>query len=120
MRLPFCGFGNRDKALIIILHTVAAFAALLVGVIVFALAKGTPRHKFFGRIFAGLMVVVATSSIFITEINDGKFSTVHLLIFLVLGSLTSAIMSIKRYTKTGNVKFMKIHRTSMIMLFLAR
>jgi uncharacterized membrane protein len=87
------------------LHLAAALLALVLGSVVLTLPKGTRRHKLLGRLWVGLMVLVAVSSFWI------GFSWIHLLSIWTLISLACAIWFIRR----GNVR---AHRGFMIGTFL--
>jgi uncharacterized membrane protein len=100
-----------ESSLVIQIHAGAAILAALLGAFVLFRRKGTPLHKLLGRTWAGLMVVVATSAIFIGEIRMiGPFSPIHLLIPVVYGSLALAIWHIRH----GNVV---AHRATMLSLY---
>lgn len=93
---------------IILAHTVAAFAALGVGLVVFLRRKGTPGHRRLGRAWAVLMLIVLLSSFGIR--TSGSFSWLHLLSVGSLLVLAAAIYHAVR----GNVR---THRRMMTGLF---
>lgn len=78
----------------IALHATTAVAALLLGVLVLVLRKGTRFHKALGRSWVGLMLAVALSSFSIAR--DGSFSWIHALSIWTLISLACAIYFIRR------------------------
>jgi uncharacterized membrane protein len=82
----------------ILLHLTAALAALALGIVMMARRKGTLSHKFWGRIWAGLMLTVAISSLWIPSFLH--LTWIHLFTLLTLVSLPLAIYRIRR----GNVK----------------
>ncbi len=91
-------------------HAVLAIIALLLGTIQLWRPKGTGSHRVIGYLWVGLMVVVASSGLFIHEIRLwGLFSPIHLLSFLVLISLWFAVQAARR----GH-----IHRHKRIMTLL--
>src|SRR5687768_9599716 len=93
-------------------HLAAAILGLLIGAAVLARKKGTVSHKALGRVWVGLMLVVALSSFWILEIRDGAgFSVIHLLSAWTLVSLALAVYFIRR----GNVR---AHKGFMIGTFL--
>jgi uncharacterized membrane protein len=51
------------------LHAIAAVTAMGLGALILFRPKGTALHKALGRLWAGLMLVVATSALFINEIR---------------------------------------------------
>jgi uncharacterized membrane protein len=68
---------------VIQIHAGAAFAAFVIGALVLWRRKGTALHKALGRIWVVLMLVVATSALFINEIRTiGPFSPIHLFVIV--------------------------------------
>lgn len=101
-----------DAPFAIQLHAFCAMAATLLGALVLFRRKGTPLHKAMGRIWVVLMLVVATSSMFISEIRlIGPFSPIHLLSVLTFGGVFMGIY----YIRKGNVRR---HRATMQTLYL--
>lgn len=94
------------------IHAASALAAIVLGALVLFRRKGTPAHKLAGRIWAGLMVVAATSAIFINEIRlIGPFSPIHIFVVMTYAGLWQGIREIRR----GNVI---AHQASMKSLYL--
>ena len=94
-------------------HASAAIAAMLLGAIMLVLRKGTPLHKALGRLYVALMLVVATSAIFINEIRMiGPFSPIHIFVLVVYGGLGVAIWRIRHGDVAG-------HRAAMVTLYFA-
>ena len=93
------------------LHLAAALLALLLGVVVLSLTKGTKLHKALGRTWVALMLVVAISSFWIVEIGKDSFSVIHLLSAWTLISLALAIW----FIRCGNVR---AHKGFMVGTFL--
>ena len=85
------------------LHAMVAMAAIIIGGLQLSLKKGTSLHKFMGRVWVGLMLIVSFTSFFIHELNlFGKYSPIHLLsiwtiIAVVLGVYFARIGNIKRH-----------------------
>lgn len=93
------------------LHAGAAILAFLLGTLVLLLKKGSPLHKAMGRVWVALMLVVALSSFFITEVRLlGPYSLIHALSVLTLLGLVQAVRAIRR----GDVK---AHRATMVGLY---
>src|SRR5690606_28875674 len=83
------------------IHAGAAILSFLLGTLVLLLKKGTRLHKAMGRVWVGLMVVVALSSFLITEVRMfGPYSFIHALSIFTLVGLVQAIRAIRR----GDVK----------------
>src|SRR5688500_15023777 len=94
------------------IHAFAAAAAMLLGAIVLFRRKGTPVHKLMGRVWVGLMLIVATSAIFINEIRlVGPFSPIHLFVVLTYYGVWEGIREIRR----GNVE---AHQAAMKSVYL--
>jgi uncharacterized membrane protein len=93
----------------ILIHMTAALAALGLGIVMLVRRKGTLSHKFWGRIWAGLMLTVAISSLWVPRFLH--FTWIHLFTLLTLVSLPLAIYQIRR----GNVK---AHARAMKGLFV--
>lgn len=100
-----------DAPGVIQIHAFAAIAAFAVGVVQLAAPKGTIPHRLVGWGWAGLMLTVAASSLFIHTIRMwGPWSPIHLLSLLVLVSLPMAVRHARRHD-------VRRHRHSMLMLF---
>ena len=59
------------------IHVFAAVSALVLGATIFLARKGTLLHKVSGRVWAGLMLVTAVSTVWIKA--NGSYSWIHLL-----------------------------------------
>lgn len=77
------------------IHTGSAAAALAVGAVQLVGPKGALPHRLLGTIWAGLMALVATTAIFIREVNDGNLSFIHLFIPLTLFGLVGLARSVQ-------------------------
>jgi uncharacterized membrane protein len=93
----------------VLIHLVAALCALGLGIVMLARRKGTLSHKFWGRIWAGLMLTVAVSSLWIPSFLH--FTWIHLFTLLTFISLPLAIYKIRH----GKVK---AHASAMKGLFI--
>lgn len=78
------------------IHATAAIAAFFLGGLVLWRRKGTPLHKALGRVWVVLMLVTATSSLFINEIRlIGPFSPIHLFAVLTYAGIGQALWAIR-------------------------
>lgn len=100
------------------LHWVTAVLAFVIGLLVFALKKGTANHKLLGRAFVVTMVITAVSAFFVRGYGNGEpfqwfrgFSFIHLFIPFTLIGLYRSIRAIRR----GDVA---AHKRGMISVFL--
>jgi uncharacterized membrane protein len=92
-------------------HALAAIAALVLGIWQLAAGKGTGVHRFAGWIWAGLMLVVAVTSLWIHELHVwGPWSPIHLLSLLVIVAVPAAVFAARRHQVAR-------HRRAMIQLF---
>jgi uncharacterized membrane protein len=92
-------------------HALAALAALVLGGTQLVLAKGTPRHRAVGYIWASIMLFIAASGFWINEIRMfGPFSLIHLLSVLVLVTVPLAVWHAHNHR-------VKRHRSMMISLY---
>ncbi len=97
-----------DASPVIQIHAFCAMAAFLLGAIVLFRRKGDRPHRFAGRLWVALMVIVAASSLFIHTIRVwGPWSPIHLLSIATLAALTYAIVMIRRRDVTTHARVMK-------------
>ncbi len=88
-------------------HAYAAMSAFVIGIFILMRTKGTISHKSLGWIWVGLMLVVATTSFWIHEINQwGGLSLIHLLSILTLITLPYALWHIRRGDRQRHAKAM--------------
>lgn len=92
----------------ILIHTVAALAALGLGTLVFLRRKGDAGHRRVGRAWVGLMLATAISSFWIR--SQGSFSWIHGLSVATLVSLALAIA----FARNGLIEH---HRRTMRGIF---
>lgn len=78
------------------LHLLAAGAAFFLGLMQFALPKGTGLHRTTGWIWVVLIAAAAISSLFIRQLNHGAFSLIHILSGWTLVVLPMAIYAARR------------------------
>lgn len=89
-----------QASLAVQIHAATAFIALAFGIFMWVQPKGTRRHKMIGRGFVFLMLLTATSALFIRHINNGSFSWIHLFVPLTFFGSWQAV----HYIRKGNVK----------------
>ena len=99
---------NYSMTPVIWIHLIAALAALGLGTTVFLFRKGNEQHRWIGRAWAVLILVVAISSFWIR--SSGNFSWIHGLSVLVLVILAGGVY----FAVTHRVR---AHRRTMTGLF---
>lgn len=78
------------------IHATAAILAMALGALILFRRKGTPAHKLMGRLWAALMLIVATSAIFINEIRlIGPFSPIHVFVLVTYAGIGFGIWEIR-------------------------
>lgn len=94
------------------IHAAAAMGAFLLGLVQFALRKGTTRHRITGWIWVTLMAVVSVTAFFIHELRIwGPWSPIHLLAIFTLVMLPLAVMHARQHR-------VERHKFAMISIFL--
>ena len=82
-------------------HAIMAMIAIILGGIQLYIKKGGAIHKLLGRIWVGLMLIVATTSFFIHKTKmRGDYSSIHLLSLWTIFILGVGVY----YARVGNIK----------------
>lgn len=103
---------------VIQVHAYAAIAALVLGGVVLFRKKGDTPHKRLGKLWVGLMGVVALSSFSIWTIRlVGPFSPIHVLSILTLVLLYKGVGYARRHQIRLHVKTMQ--QTYLFALIIA-
>ena len=80
----------------IAVHAIAAMAAIVLGGVQLYMKKGGAVHKMLGRIWLGLMLLVAVTSFFIHKIELwGLYSPIHLLSLWTIVSVGLAVYYVR-------------------------
>jgi len=80
----------------IVIHTLAALGALVLGAALYALPKGRRPHQAIGITCAILLLTTALTAVFITTDPSGAFSWIHGFIPLTLFGLFGIWMGVAR------------------------
>jgi len=91
-------------------HLATALTALILGAVLMLRRKGRTFHRVAGWVWVSLVSVTAGSTLFITSLNHGKWSLLHLFTGWVLLILPIAVMWAKRHNVAR-------HRRTMMGLF---
>ena len=95
------------------IHATSALLAVIVGAMVLWRQKGTALHKALGRLWVLLMLVAATSALFINEIRlIGPFGPIHIFTLVTYWTLGQGLWAI--VVK----KDVRRHRMEMQSLYL--
>lgn len=92
------------------IHLYTALAALVLGAVLMAARKGRTFHRAAGWTWVGLVMTTAVSTLFITGLNGGKWSLIHLFTGWTLIVLPLAVMWARR-------RDVARHRRAMMGLF---
>lgn len=92
------------------IHLLAALTALVLGAVLMAVRKGQVFHRTAGWMWVGLVSLTAGSSIFITSLNRGQWSLLHLFTAWTLIILPVGVFWAKR-------REVRRHRRAMMGLF---
>ena len=94
------------------IHAAAALAAFALGLVQFALPKGTTRHRATGWLWVALMVIVSVTAFFIHELRIwGPWSPIHLLAIFTLIMLPLAVLHARNH-RVAN------HKRAMVSIFV--
>ena len=96
-------------------HLVTVVPAFFIGTYLLLTTKGTSIHKVFGKIYMVLMLVTASTSLFMKAqlgpLLFSHFGYIHLLSFLTIYAVPVAYFS----AKNGNIKR---HKATMVALYI--
>lgn len=111
-----------NTTFVLSLHALPALLALILGIFILAMKKGTGTHRAMGYLWVSLMIVLSITGAFIREVNQGSFSLVHLLVPYTLVSVIYAIFAIRKYKdsddKVRDRAWREKHKRTMTSLFI--
>ena len=85
-------------------HAFAALTSLLLGAWqLYFSTKGSPGHRWVGRVWVPLMLFVAVSSFWIRTIRDDKFSFLHVLSVVTIVTVSLGILNVRRGDIRGHL-----------------
>jgi len=97
------------------LHLGSLVPAFVIGTYLLPNRKGTPVHRFLGKIYMGLMLFTAFVTLFMEAVVGPKFLNhfgfIHLLSLLVLYTVPTSYRAIR----VGNIK---LHKRKMVGLYV--
>ncbi|MFP5448214.1 MAG: DUF2306 domain-containing protein [Alphaproteobacteria bacterium] len=92
------------------IHLCTALAALVLGAVLMMVRKGRTFHRAAGWTWVALVMTTAVSTLFITSLNPGRWSLIHLFTGWTLVVLPLAVMWARRHQVAR-------HRRAMMGLF---
>jgi len=95
---------------VIRIHLYTALAALVLGAVLMMARKGRTFHRTAGWVWVALVMTTALSTLFITSLNHGRWSLIHLFTGWTLIILPLAVIWAKRHQVAR-------HRRAMMGLF---
>jgi len=95
---------------VIKIHLYTALAALVLGAVLMTARKGRIFHRTAGWVWVALVMTTALSTLFITSLNHGRWSLIHLFTGWTLIILPLAVIWAKRHEVAR-------HRRAMMGLF---
>ena len=110
LRLQFNPEPVLAAPLIVQIHIVAALTSFVIGLFLLAGVKGNWLHRLLGYIWIAAMLVTALGSFFLTGMNPGRFSAIHVLSAWVVIALPMGLAAARRHN-------IKTHRRFMTGLF---
>lgn len=100
-----------SQGFVVASHAFAAIAALILGAVQLAAAKGTLPHRTLGYVWAGLMLYVAIGSFWIHELRLwGRWSPIHILSVVVVVTVPLGVWRAHTHRVTA-------HKRNMITLY---
>ncbi len=88
------------------IHLFTALAALVLGAVLMTVRKGRTFHRVAGWVWVSLVSVTAGATLFITTLNHGSWSLLHLFTAWTLIALPLAVIAARRHQVTRHRGFM--------------
>lgn len=98
----------------IIIHVATVVPAVPLGGYILLTQKGTPRHRLLGKIWLVLMLITATSAIFIQ--SSGGFSWIHLFVPLTFHAAWKTIATARRGDIAGHKRHLVFTYLTALMI----
>ena len=98
----------------IVIHVATVLPAIPLGGYLLLARKGTPRHKQLGKLWLVLMLVTATSAIFIK--SSGQFSFIHIFIPLTFHASWKAVSTARKGDIAGHKRQLVITYLTALMI----
>jgi len=99
-----------------LVHVTLAVMCLILGPFIFLRRKGDARHKFLGRIWAIMMLIVNVSALVTYDIN-GKPNMFHIFAVINLIALVPGFIFIRLYQKSRKPLHLVMHRKLMVWAY---
>ena len=97
-------------------HFICALGALLLGPIVLARRKGDTIHRWLGRLWALMMLIINISALSMYDMS-GRPNLFHIFALVSLITLSCALWAIWRYKLTRNPNYLVTHQHCMVWAY---
>jgi len=94
------------------IHAGLAVICLVLGPVIFLRRKGDKRHKFLGRIWAAMMLVLNITALMTYDLS-GRPNLFHFFALLNLTALIPAFVYIRKYAKSRDPNHLRNHQEFM-------
>ncbi|MEP2236632.1 MAG: DUF2306 domain-containing protein [Alteripontixanthobacter sp.] len=102
------------KNIAVIIHVASVLPAVPLGAYVLLARKGTPRHRLLGKIWLALMLVTATSAIFIQ--TSGGLSFIHIFVPITFHAAWKTIATARKGDIAGHKKHLVVTYMTALMI----
>lgn len=98
----------------VIIHVASVLPAVPLGGYILLTRKGTPRHRLLGKVWLVLMLITATSAIFIK--SGGTFSWIHLFVPLTFHAAWKTVATARRGDIAGHKRHLVLTYLTALMI----
>lgn len=98
----------------VIIHVATVLPCIPLGLYVLLTRKGTPRHRMLGKIWLLLMLITATSAIFIQ--SSGSFSFIHIFVPVTFHAAWKTVATARKGDIAGHKKHLVLTYLAALMI----
>ena len=98
----------------VLIHVATVLPCIPLGLYILLARKGTPRHRMLGKIWLLLMLITATSAIFIQ--STGGFSPIHIFIPITFHAAWKTIATARKGDIAGHKKHLVLTYLTALMI----
>ena len=123
--MDWCFRYHVRMSILVFLHTVTAVTAILCGVPILYLRKGSISHRRIGRVYVAAILAMCLLSVFIRDLRDGSFSVFHVITMQTVAFLTAGVVSLTLRNRIGSwfvwhARFMLYSYVTLIVTGIAQ